>query len=227
MISKQLFCIVALLSAAVYAIDDENSFLQVKLESEQGKKLYVITKKDKKLQEINAVIGEELKNSGVQLVKKALKLDEIQGDAVELAQREAKEAVSQGAAPVLVDVKSIEFVAFNGLPGPYFGHFHDKVGSQGLVDMLSAFDDKAAVAKTVFVYLKSAESEPQVFVGEVYGFIVEPGNVEGFKWEDIFAPLGYETTLSQLDEEARREYSPFNRGLKLFGNYIVDQPDWI
>jgi inosine triphosphate pyrophosphatase len=244
MISKQSFCIVAILSAAVYAIGDENSFLQVKLDSPeinleltQGKKLYIITKSDKKVDDVRAVIKDVLDESGVELDKKPLKLDEIQGEAWEIATREARDAVKAAGAPVLVDVKSIEFTALNGLPGPYFGTFHDKVGSQGLVDMLSGFSDKTAVAKTVFVYLKSEESDPLVFEGAVEGRIVPPANVKGFKWEDIFAPLGHEETLSQLEEKQRNESStfnldldqfrPFNLGLNQFRAYIIEHPDWI
>lgn len=71
MISKQLLCIVALLSAAVYTIEDHNSFLQVKLYSTEGKKLYIITKKDKKLEEVRTVILDELASSEVELASKS------------------------------------------------------------------------------------------------------------------------------------------------------------
>lgn len=70
---------------------------------------------------------------------------------MDIAIRQAKDAVKQIGAPVLFDVKSTDFNAFNGLPGPNFGLFHDKVGNEGIVRMLSGFDEKSAVARTVFV----------------------------------------------------------------------------
>lgn len=53
-----------------------------------------------------------------------------------------------------------------GLPGPYIKWFLDKLGHDGLNQMLAGFTDKSAYALCVFSFCKSPNHEPVTFVGK-------------------------------------------------------------
>jgi hypothetical protein len=69
--------------------------------------------------------------------------------------------------------------------------FLDKVGRQGLYNMVANFDDKSAYAQCIYAFCESADSEPQLFVGKCDGEIVPPQGENQFGWDPIFKPKGY------------------------------------
>jgi inosine triphosphate pyrophosphatase len=42
------------------------------------------------------------------------------------------------------------------------------------------------------------DEEPVVFCGKTYGRIVPPNGPQGFGWDPIFMPAGYEVTFAQV-----------------------------
>ena len=88
--------------------------------------------------------------------------------------------------PVLIEDVSLCFDAYTGLPGPYIKSFLEKVGRQGLVQMLKGFDNKAATAVCIYAFCEGPESKPELFVGECKGSIVEPRGENMFGWDPVF-----------------------------------------
>lgn len=64
--------------------------------------------------------------------------------------------------------------------------FLDKLGRQGLYNMLSSFEDKSAYAQCIYAYCENKDSEPVLFVGKCDGDIVEPRGENMFGWDPIF-----------------------------------------
>ena len=97
-------------------------------------------------------------------------------------------------AMVLVEDTSLCFNALGGLPGVFVKWFLDKTGREGLVKLLSAWDDKTAYAQCIFALAERSEAagrEPVVrtFVGRTNGRIVDPrGPKESFGWDPVFEP---------------------------------------
>jgi len=77
------------------------------------------------------------------------------------------------------------------LPGPYIKWFLDKLGNDGLVKMLSPYEDKTGKAVTILAYAENDIDKPQLFIGITEGNIVKPRGATNFGWDPIFEPIDY------------------------------------
>ena len=145
-------------------------------------------------------------------------LEEIQGTAEEIIKKKCLEAFDILKVPVLVEDTSLYFNALDGLPGPYIKHFHKSLGLDGLVKILSEFEDKSAQALCLFGYYDKDMTEPEIFRGVVDGSIVKPVVVkEYFGWDPIFKPDTFEKTFAEMTIEDKNKIS--HRG-KAFRNFV-------
>eukprot|EP00494_Astrolonche_serrata_P004517 UN04530 len=83
-------------------------------------------------------------------------------------------AASQINGPVLVEDTCLCFNALKGLPGPYIKWFLEKIGHEGLNNLLIAYEDKSAFAMCVFSLALGPEEEPITFVGKQQGKLYLP-----------------------------------------------------
>jgi XTP/dITP diphosphohydrolase len=139
---------------------------------------------------------------GVELKSVALDLPEPQTlDVAEVAAAKAitaREALSDPDHPVLVEDSGLVIEVWNGLPGALTKWFLRSVGSEGLLRMLSAEENRSARAICTVV-VADVDGSVRAFVGEVRGSIAsEPRGSEGFGWDPIFVPEGYAKTYAEL-----------------------------
>ena len=91
------------------------------------------------------------------------------------------------SGPVIIEDVSLCFNALNGLPGPYIKTFVEKLGQQGLCDLLKGFSDRTAYAMCIYALQMSALSEPKLFIGKCHGRILkDPIGKSKFGWDPIF-----------------------------------------
>ena len=130
-------------------------------------------------------------------------LDEIQSlDLREVVRHKVRQAYAKVGRPVLVEDVSLEFVALGRLPGTFIKWFQEELSHAQLCALVDG-KDRAAVARCVFGYY-DGEVE-SYFEGELRGRIAEtPAGTEGFGWDPIFIPDGYDVTRAQLGEEDDR-----------------------
>jgi XTP/dITP diphosphohydrolase len=161
---------------------------------------FFATKNENKLHEVNEILGRNLKQISVDLF-------EPQGVKVEEVVREkAEDAFHKTGKFVLVEDTSLEFAAWNGLPGALIKWFLDTVGNEGILKMLSGEMSRKAIAKTAVGFFDSAQS--RVFVGEISGTI--PGMIRGaggFGWDPIFVPDGYEKSFAEMTSAEKNAIS--------------------
>jgi len=149
-----------------------------------------------------AQIGRHLDHA---LSHAALEIPEIQSlDVTEVATHKAHQAYAQLGTPVLVDDTALTFHALGGLPGPLIKWFLGALGNDGLCTLLDAYPDRTARAVVCFAFCD--ESGVQHFSGSVSGSIADaPRGEEGFGWDPIFIPEGYDETWGEMDVERQRE----------------------
>lgn len=157
-------------------------------------KIIFVTGNKNKLREVNHILGEDI------LDNKSLDLEEIQGSVQEVSIHKAQTAAEILKCPVLVEDTSLEFDGMGGLPGPYIKWFLDKLGNQGLYDMLYKFD-KGAKAICTFAYCEGPGHEVQLFQGINQGTIVAPRGPAEFGWNQIFQPNGYDETYAEMGDK--------------------------
>lgn len=156
--------------------------------------LLLATGNEHKARELQTLLGRP-----VQRIK--LDLPEIQAvDVQEVIQAKAREAYQLAGRPVLVEDTGLAFVAWNGLPGALVRWFLDRVGNEGICQMLQSYEQTAASAETCIGYFDG--SACHVFRGIVMGQIVRvPRGNSGFGWDPIFMPDGWDKTFAEMTNE--------------------------
>lgn len=154
------------------------------------------------------------------VIHRPLDLLEIQSlDGAEIIAYKAKEAYKQVGSPVLVEDTSLRFLALGKLPGPLVKWFLDELGTEGLCRLLDGFPDRAAVAE-VQVGLYDGQTF-RAFSGTRAGSIARaPRGSNGFGWDAIFIPAGYDKTWAEMTDEEARETSMRRVALKKLEDYL-------
>lgn len=152
---------------------------------------FFATKNENKLREVNEILGRNLEQISVELF-------EPQGVNVEVVVREkAEDAFQKTGKFVLVEDTSLEFAAWNGLPGALIKWFLDTVGNEGILRMLANETNRKAVAKTAVGFFDGTQAH--VFIGSVSGTIPETiRGTGGFGWDPIFVPEGSSKSFAEM-----------------------------
>jgi non-canonical purine NTP pyrophosphatase (RdgB/HAM1 family) len=134
-----------------------------------------------------------------------LDLDEIQSlDLGEIVEHKVKQAYAQIKKPVLVEDVSLEFAALGRLPGPLIKWFVDELKPEQICALLGEETDRTAIGRCMFGYYDGERLE--FFEGSVPGKIArKPAGNNGFGWNNICIPDGYDKTWAELDEEEFRK----------------------
>ena len=78
------------------------------------------------------------------LESKKIDLPELQGEPIDISIEKCKIASKQTNGPVIVEDTSLCFNALGGLPGVYIKWFLEKIGHEGLNNLLLAYEDKVS-----------------------------------------------------------------------------------
>ncbi|KAL6571332.1 hypothetical protein OROHE_002975 [Orobanche hederae] len=130
-----------------------------------------VTGNAKKLEEVRAILGNSIPF-------RSLKLDlpELQGEPEEISKEKARLAAKEVNGPVLVEDTCLCFSALKGLPEAIHVSFMlilllskwflEKLGHEGLNNLLMAYDDKSAYALCVFSLAIVPNADPITFLGK-------------------------------------------------------------
>ena len=126
--------------------------------------------------------------------------------------KKAKALANRTEYIVLADDSGIFVNALNGEPGVYSSRYsgeegNDKKNNQKLLENLKDKDDRNASFRTVIALITE---DKKIFTvqGICKGNIgLEPKGSNGFGYDSIFIPDGYEYTFAQLGEEIKNKIS--------------------
>mmetsp|Transcript_26295 Transcript_26295/g.62522 ORF Transcript_26295/g.62522 Transcript_26295/m.62522 type:complete len:220 (+) Transcript_26295:1295-1954(+) len=135
-------------------------------------------------------------------------LPEIQEVNTEgIAKEKALLAAQLAGGPALIEDTSLQFKSLGGMPGPYIKWFQDRLKSEGLWRILTAYEDKSATAVCTLAFCTAPHADPVLFTGTVEGAIVEPIEGRGFGWDSIFVPNGQDLPFSCLSTDEKNQLS--------------------
>lgn len=128
-----------------------------------------------------------------------LAIPEIQAvDVTEVIEAKARAAYQLVSKPVLVEDSGLAIHAWRGLPGALIRWFLDTVGNDGICTMLQGYTDTTATAETCLGFYDGTVFH--AFSGKVEGQIArQPRGHNGFGWDPLFIPHGYEKTFAEME----------------------------
>lgn len=179
-----------------------------------------VTGNKKKLDEVQDILS-----NGVSLpfILQSAKLDlpELQGEPEEVSMEKCRLAAKLVGGPVIVEDTSLCFNALGGLPGVYIKWFLEKIGHEGLNNMLAAYQDKSGYAQCIFSYSPAPDVEPLVFVGRTPGKIVPARGPLDFGWDPVFEPDGFTQTYAEMPKDIKNGISHRFRSLDLLRAHLL------
>jgi inosine triphosphate pyrophosphatase len=141
----------------------------------------------------------------------------------------AKEKALLGAqlagGACLVEDTSLQFHSLGGMPGPYIKWFQERLKSEGLYKILTAYEDKSATAVCTLAFCPAPHDDPVLFTGQVHGTIIEPQPGGGFGWDSIFVPDDEERPFSQLSTEEKNTLSHRGKAVRQWAKWLFLNKD--
>jgi len=187
-----------------------------------------VTGNEMKVKELNLILAEEQATKGpnpeTSLVNlRILKVDlpEIQEINTEaIAKNKAILAAQLAGGPCVVEDTSLQFNALGGMPGPYIKWFQEKLKSEGLYNLLTAYEDKSAVCVCTLAFCPYPHADPVVFTGMTHGKIVQPAPGRGFGWDSIFVPDGEDKPFSLMTTEEKNQLSHRGKAVRKWAKWL-------
>jgi len=150
---------------------------------------------------------------GFDIEHQKLDLTEVQAlDVSDVAGAKAQEAFNILNRPVMVDDTGFSVHAWNGLPGAFIAWFLKTVDTGGLLKMAASLEDRGVDVTTAIGYADS--SGVRVFTGTVTGTLpIEERGTEGFGYDPIFVPEGYDKTFAEMTADEKNAISMRRRAV--------------
>ncbi len=153
---------------------------------------------------------EEARQIIPELVQLDIDLPEIQDvDPRKVVAAKLEEAKKHAKGAIIVEDTSLFLDSLKGLPGPLIKAFQQTIGLQGIVELAEKIGNKAR-AKTLIGYF---DGNIKFFEGEIKGTIVQIQGNNGFGWDAIFKPDGFQNTMAEMTMQEKEKISM--RGIAL------------
>jgi XTP/dITP diphosphohydrolase len=131
------------------------------------------------------------------------------------ARKKATEIAAVAGMPCLADDSGLEVDALGGRPGVYSARYAgegatDAQNNAKLLDELSGVSDERRTARfrCVIVVVDGGGRELAVAEGTCEGRIArEPRGTQGFGYDPVFVPDGYDEAMAELGPETKNEIS--------------------
>lgn len=183
-------------------LSNSNQIVDTKDPNEYGLKnnLYFATTNLGKLDEARSILG-------VDIIPVKLDLNEIQEiDVIYVSKNKVVEAFNKTNQSIIVEDTGLSFDALNGLPGALIKWFLESLGNEGLIKILSTYKNKKAKVTTAVSYYDG--KEVITCFGALEGSISdEPRGENGFGWDKIFIPNGYNKTFAEMTHDEKNNIS--------------------
>ena len=170
-------------------------------------KLIFATANRHKLEEVQAMLPEKIRITGLSDLGFTGDIPETEATLEGNALLKARYIRERYHLPCFADDTGLEVEALNGAPGVYSARYagveipqelRAKANMNKLLHELTGKTNRKARFRTVIAYI-DADNRSHLFEGVVSGVIIEKavGN-EGFGYDPIFMPDGYDVTFAQM-----------------------------
>ena len=175
------------------------------------KKLVVATNNAHKLEEISAILGNEMELLSLKDIHCNADIPETADTLEGNARQKAMYIHENYGMDCFADDTGLEVEALNGAPGVfsarYAGDGHDsEANMQKLLKELEGKENRKAQFRTAICLIM--EGKEYLFEGIVKGHIIEEKRGgAGFGYDPIFVPEGYDQTFAELGNDVKNTIS--------------------
>lgn len=177
-----------------------------------------------KLQEVSAMLGEKIALQNLRDIGCSDDIPETADTLEGNALMKARYIYERYGTDCFADDTGLEVAALNGAPGVYSARYagpgHDsEANMQKLLTELEGKSDRRAQFRTVIALIK--EGKEYLFEGIVTGSILEEREEgEGFGYDPIFRPDGYEHSFARLGDEVKNRISHRARAVEKLVEFL-------
>ena len=178
-----------------------------------------------KLQEVQGLFKEGFALSCLKDVNITEEIPETADNLVDNALQKAWYVYKKCGIPCFADDTGLEVEALNGAPGVYSARYageqkNSKLNMLLLLKNMTGKENRNARFRTIIAYIDENAQE-HIFEGEIRGKIIENmAGENGFGYDPIFVPEGYDKTFAQLSSEIKNTISHRARAMEKFLSYI-------
>ena len=188
------------------------------------KKLVVATNNAHKLEEIAAILGDEMELLSLKDINCHAEIPETADTLEGNARQKAMYIYENYGMDCFADDTGLEVDALNGAPGVfsarYAGDGHDsEANMQKLLKELKGKENRKAQFRTAICLIM--ESKEYLFEGIVKGAIIEEKRGgAGFGYDPIFVPEGYDQTFAELGNDIKNTISHRARAVEKLCKFL-------
>ena len=188
------------------------------------KKLVVATNNAHKLEEIAAILGNEMELLSLKDIQCFADIPETADTLEGNARQKAMYIYENYGMDCFADDTGLEVDALNGAPGVYSARYagdgHDsEANMQKLLHELEGKKNRKAQFRTAICLIQ--EGKEYLFEGIVKGEIIgEKRGGAGFGYDPIFVPEGYEQTFAELGNDIKNTISHRARAVEKLCSFL-------
>lgn len=189
------------------------------------KKIVFATNNKHKLEEIREILGENFEIVSLKDIGCDVDIPETGNTLEDNALQKAEYVKQHYGLDCFADDTGLEVDALNGAPGIHSARYaegtdHDSNANMDkLLKELGNNNNRKARFRTVIALLLNGETH--LFEGIVNGKIIyEKHGTEGFGYDPIFVPDGYEQSFAELGMEIKNQISHRARAVKKLAEFL-------
>ncbi|MCB0835917.1 MAG: non-canonical purine NTP diphosphatase [Bacteroidetes bacterium] len=183
------------------------------------------TNNQNKLQEIRQILDEKYEVLSLKDLGKQMDVEETETTLEGNAILKATTYYHHTGIPCFADDTGLEVEALNGAPGVYSARYagencsYDDNVNKMLREMIGK-ENRKAQFRTVIAFYDG--SQTLTFDGIVNGQIIqERRGTNGFGYDPIFLPEGYQETFAELSSEVKNSISHRGKAVRKFAEFIL------
>lgn len=181
-------------------------------------KLVFATNNQHKLEELQAMLGNEIKLLSLKDIGCTEDIPEEQATLEGNANQKSAYVYENYGLSCFADDTGLEIEALNGEPGVYSARYAGEEKSaeanmEKVLEKLTKINNRKARFRTVISLI--IKGEENLFEGVVEGEIITKKRGEsGFGYDPIFKPIGFETTFAEMNLTDKNKISHRGRAVK-------------
>ena len=186
-----------------------------------------VTNNPHKLQEVNAMLGGNIPLKNLRDIGCTDDIPETADTLEGNALMKARYIYERYGVDCFADDTGLEVDALNGAPGVYSARYagpghNSEANMQKLLTELKGKSDRRAQFRTVIALIK--EGKEYLFDGIVTGTILEEREEgEGFGYDPIFRPDGYDHSFAHLGDEVKNRISHRARAVEKLVEFLKNR----